>query len=512
MKIVNVFAACMLFATFVSCKRTESVLQGGQQPSATEGVVPKSVINGLVFENLHKTGRFDWKMVSDSVVWSALVQGDSILSVGFQPSGTADISREIDKINVNAGDWQDARQKVLSLITEAEQFKGDTKLEKGLVTYQSPKLPVFYVKASRFATVKALRASALVRYAEPVGYARYMQVQPASGGATSSSLLTFGCDSNLANTSLVPGVDYTNITPGAKQSWNYANHNIPQAWTQSTGANVKIMLIDTGVSPTQDNLGSNFNQGASTGRTIEKINTFPGGTPADVCGHGTKMAGVIGAPRGTGGNSAGIAYNSNLITVHAAENVVILSPESVQGIGDAYVLGGDNAAVKIISMSMGSLFSFGHVTDGIRYAYNKGKLMFCAAGTTNSTFGPFLGVVYPATMPEVQAVTGVKDNGTSPCEDCHSGREVAFDIIMEKSTTGRNPLTTAATGNPPSTVGGSSVATASCAAIAALVWSKYPTYSRDSILARMRRASSFYNNKHGQLGWGVVDAQKAVGN
>jgi subtilisin family serine protease len=511
MKISNLFTVCILFSVLFSCKRAETVLHTPGQ-DATQELISKSAINALVYEQLNKTGRFDWKMVGDNVVWSALVQGDSVLSIGYQPAGTAGLSQQIDKIDINSSNWQAARQQVLNIVLENEKYTGTGKLEKTPVTYQSEKLPVFYVKASHFATVKALRASGLVRYAEPVGYARFMQEKSQSPVAAGSSILTFGCDANLPNTSLVAGVDYSNITPGAKQSWNYAYHHIPEAWTKSTGSNVKIMLIDTGVSPTQDNLGSAFNQGASSGRTIEKIATFPGGTPADVCGHGTKMAGVLAAPRGLNGSSAGIAYNSNLIAVHAAENVVIFSPETVQGVGDAYVLGGDNTSVKIISMSMGSLFSFGHVTDGIRYAYNKGKLLFCAAGTTNSTFGGFLGVIYPAYMPEVQAVTGVKDNLTSPCVDCHSGREVAFTIVMEKSTTGINPLTTAATGNAPSTVGGSSVATASCAAIAALVWSKYPSYPKDSIIARMQRASSNYPLKNGQLGWGIVNAQLAVGN
>lgn len=514
MKISHLLAACILFSAFVSCRRSETTLNDTRAQSNPQEVMPKSAINAVVNEQLRKTGRFDWKMVGDNVAWSALVQGDSILSVGYQPADVKNIGQTIDRIDIHSQSWNAARQQVLNIILEKEKQTG--KLAKSLVTYESQKLPVLYVKASNLATVKALRASGLVRYVEPVGYGKYMNTN--RGGTTMSSphtesgFLTFGCDDNLPKTTLVAGVDYINITPGAKQSWNYAYHHIPEAWTKSTGSNVKVMLIDTGVSPDQANLGSAFNQGASTGRTIEKIATFPGGTPADVCGHGTKMAGVIAAPRGVSGSSAGIAYNSNLITVHAAENVIILSTETVQGVGDAYVLGGDNADVKIISMSLGTLFSFGHITDGINYAYNKGKLMFCAAGTTTAGLGAEIGVVYPAYLPQVQAVTGVTDNSITPCEDCHTGAEVAFDIIMEKSPSGVNPLTTTATGNAPNTVGGSSVATASCAAIATLVWSKYPTYPRDSIVARMKRASSNYPNRNATLGWGVVNANLAVGN
>ncbi len=99
---------------------------------------------------------------------------------------------------------------------------------------------------------------------------------------------------------------------------------------QSTGAGVKILVIDTGASPTQDNLGSAFNQGSSSGRTIEKIVKLPKAwpwsaaeTPNDDCGHGTTMAGVAAAPRGTDGQAAGIAYNANLVTCRSVADVMI---------------------------------------------------------------------------------------------------------------------------------------------------------------------------------------------
>lgn len=137
--------------------------------------------------------------------------------------------------------------------------------------------------------------------------------------------------------------------------------------------------------------------------------------------------------------------------------------------------------------------------------------MFCAAGTSFGIITPFLGVIFPAILPQVQAVTGIKDNLTQACVDCHTGAEVAFTIVMEKTSTAINPLTLAMTGDAPSTVGGSSVATASASAIAALVWSKHPSDTRENIVERLRAASSFANNRNSQFGWGVIDADQAVG-
>ncbi|MCW3466329.1 S8 family peptidase [Chitinophaga nivalis] len=516
MKRNNALVACILFSTLLSCQKRETVLQA-PEPVNPKEVIPKSAINAFIKDQLFKTNQFDWKSANDNMVWSALLQGDSILTVGYQPAGFADLDKKIDQIDVNSNDWRSVRNQVMNLVLENERGQKNA-IAKDAVVFPENKLPYFTVKVSHLATVKALRASRLVRYAEPAGYGAFMDERSntkfavtASAPSTKSDLLSFGCGSNNPKTDLIAGTDYTAITPGAKQSWNHPYHHITEAWTKSTGQNVKVMIIDTGVSPDQANLGSLFNQGASSGRTIQKLVTYPGATPADVCGHGTSMAGAMAAPRGTSGSAAGIAYNCNLAVVNAAENVVLLSSESQQGVANAYLQGGDDAAVKIISMSLGTPFSVSSIRDAVRYANNKKKLIFCAAGTSFSIFAGWVGVIFPANMPEVYAVTGVKDNLTQRCESCHVGSEVAFTIVMEKVSNGRNPLSTAMSGDVPSTVGGSSVATASCAGIAALVWSKYPAYPRDSIVARMKRASSYASNKNPDFGWGIVNASLAVG-
>ena len=93
--------------------------------------------------------------------------------------------------------------------------------------------------------------------------------------------------------------------------------------------------------------------------------------------------------------------------------------------------------------------------------------MFCAGGTSFDWTAGWTGVIFPASMPEVNAVTGIKDNLTTRCDACHIGSEIDFVAVMEKASTLRNPLTLPMTGDLPSTVGGSSVATASTAGMAA---------------------------------------------
>ncbi|ACU61091.1 S8 family peptidase [Chitinophaga pinensis] len=471
------------FVLFTSCRKTDTPYTVPPAQENPEEVISKSAINAFVHQQLETYGYFDWKMASDTMVWSALLHGDSILSVGYTTNSNAD---------------------------EVLQLTGQQMaLLRPVRTATSDKLHFMQLHVSSYATVKALRSSAKIRYAEPVGYGNYMRDVNPRDAAAASDILTSGCGYNNAKTDLVAGTDYTVISPAAKLSWNYGYHRIEQAWQRSTGQRIKVMIIDTGVSPQQENLGSAFNQGLSTGRTIQKLGTY-NSSPDDPCGHGTSMAGVLAGPRGTDGNTAGIAYNCDLAIVHAAENVVLLSTAAINGVTYAYVQGADDPAVKIISMSMGTLFSSGQIKDALVYAYSKQKLMFCAAGTSTSFFAGFVGVIFPANQPQVVAVTGMKDNLKDRCDNCHTGSKVDFAIVMQKSS-GRNPLSIAMNGDAPSTVGGSSVATASCAAIAALVWSKYPSYPRDSIIARMARASGFANSRSSKFGWGIINADAAVG-
>ena len=299
-------------------------------------------------------------------------------------------------------------------------------------------------------------------------------------------------------------------------------HGIQNAWTKSSGAGVKVFIIDTGCEFDQENLGSAFNQGNSAGRTVEKIVTLPRSTflgiptgpvetPDDGCGHGTSMAGACAAPRGTDGNTVGIAYNCNLVTCRAAEDVFIDASREAKGVADAYTNAANRTDVKIISMSMGRITSSSQISDAINYASGKGKLLFCAAGTSFGWTASWYGVIFPAWLGNVQAVTGVKQNTNfTNCDACHKGSQVDFVVYMERAGDNMHPLSLAMSGNNPSTVGGSSVATASMAGMAALVWSKYPTLTRDQVISRLQQNSSRYPTKSSEYGWGILNADAAT--
>jgi subtilisin family serine protease len=502
------------FVIIAGCSKNNETNSAPAHSANNPDLLTTAQINSIIRQQLEQKGSFDWKDVSDEVIWSALKQSDHILSVGYKPSDEINVEDRLTQINIKESKWKSAKQQVLQIIYNSENNASSLKATQQEV-WKENVLPVADVYVTNINTIKLLRASNLVRYAEPMGYdpgtyEKDFNKQP--GPLTSSNSSGSGCGGYDGDASLVNGVDYTVTSPNAEVSWNYSYQHIQDAWAKSTGQGVTVMIIDTGVSPDQDNLGSGFNRGYSSGRTIEKMVTLPGGTIDDVCGHGTAMAGECGAPRGTVGASCGVAYNCNLITCHAAEDVYLDESKEVKGVSDAFTSAGNNDTVKIVSMSMGRITNSSQMADAIKYAYGKGKLIFCAGGTSFSWVASWWGVIFPATMSQVEAITGVQDNlsNVENCTDCHQGKQIDFVIVMERVSDGQHPITLATSGNVPTTVGGSSVSTSTAAGIAALVWSKYPSYTSAQIITKLQQSSSYYPKKNANFGSGIINADLAT--
>ena len=479
-------------------------------------VIPAAKINTFIKQQIEANNKFEWSSASDEMIWSALQQSDNVLSVGYRPANETNIEARLAQINIASPNWRAAKNEIINIILKSEGKTRSNLTAANIEEWEEKILPVIDVRVENFETVKLLRASNLVRYAEPMGY------EPKHDNPNASSVSSSGCGNNIGDATLLAGTDYTTITPNAKQSWNYAYHNVPAAWTKATGSGIKVFIIDSGCELDQENLGSAFNQGSSSGRTVEKIVTLPRSTflgiptgpvetPDDGCGHGTSMAGACAGPRGIDGAACGVAYNCNLVTCRGAEDVLIDASRENKGVADAYTNAANRADVKIISMSMGRITSNSQISDAIKYAYGKGKLMFCAAGTSFSWTASWYGVIFPAYMAEVNAVTGVRDNNfNTNCTDCHKGAETDFTVVMEKAGNERHPITLAMTGDVPSTVGGSSVSTATMSGMAAVVWSRFPTYTREQVLNKLTVNAANYPTRNSNFGWGNVNVDAAT--
>lgn len=494
----NVFYLLLLFFVFIACNRDDLQNNVANTEITQKDPLTARQINEKINETIKTKGRFSWNESSDHFLWSGIFQGNKIASIGFGSS----FDRSLDADN------KAIENEILDLI---KKYEGKT---DRILLSSDQYLNQIDVAIEKQETVIALRKMKNIRYLEPADY-RYFENEKQFGATAKSSSSSSGC--GFESTAL-NAADYTTVSPNAKAPWSFTKHNIINAWSYSTGAGVTIGVIDSGVSPEQSLLGSSFNNGLSTGRTISKNGVYvdsvwPWSTgydgSADKCGHGTSMASAAAAPRNNQGQPVGVAYNANLVTYRAASNVVLDGYHEQNGVKIAFTELGNNNSVKIISMSMGHIFSVGKIEDGVKYAYSKGKLIFCAGGTSTS-FTNFVGVIFPAWMPETQAITGVKENTSNQkCDVCHSGSEIDFTYQMERGSGSNIPVLSYYNGQTDY-VGGSSVATASTAGIAALVWAKNPSWTRDQVINKMRQSATYYPTPNSDYGYGNINVLQAV--
>lgn len=505
MKNFNLSMLMLAAIILSSCSHDEASQTPAQYPdeSIVNDTLRPQQINAEIDNAMQIRGEFDWKQASHLLLWSAVYHGREAVSIGY---GASDNDFDRSK----SPQSQQMQQQLLALIAQSE----DKSVQEILLS-ADPYLNTMDVRISRPQTLIALRSSNLARYVEPADYRYFEVARSLERNNESASSGGSGCG---YESTVLAASDYTTISPNAKAAWTLYQHNVPGAWAYSTGQGITIGIVDTGTSPNQTLLGGSFNDGFSSGRSIQKFGTYvdsiwPWSTstdgPNDLCGHGTSMASAAAAPRNDNGLPVGVAYNANLVTYRAAANVVLDGAQEQNGVKNAFTALANNTNVRIISMSMGHLFSVGKIADALKYAHSKGKLIFCAGGTSTSVT-TFVGVIFPASMAEAVAVTGIKEgSGYVKCDDCHSGSKIDFTVVMQRSS-GKTVPVVSYYDNQSDYVGGSSVATATTAGIAALVWAKNPSWNKDQVLAKMRQSAHFYPNKNAQFGYGNINALLAV--
>lgn len=492
----------------------QEVAQFTADIEALDGSAPLSILElqELGMRKLATEGEFYWNSTSDFELYSAVSQTGGEVLVGYKPAHLDDIGSFIHELNPFSQEFTEARQYILdqlALIYQNElQQEWNPADRLGNV---DERLPVMRLSLDNYQALALLRRMPQVRYVEPYDFP-----DPLADPFTRSS----GCgDRSSPN---ITSSDYFTTSPSnAKVPWNWSEMNIPNAWNTSKGAGVTIGMIDTGTSDDQPNLGSEFNNGQSnnSGRTIIRRDrrTNAENDPDDPCGHGTRMAGVLAAPRSGDGTTFGVAFQASLIAYRACNGSVINTGADVDGVSDAFTELADDNNVQIISMSLGKNFGSRKIRDAVKYAYGKGKLIFGAAGPKVSPQ-----VVFPARMSEVQAVSGVREkthgnynSSLTQCSSCQKGSSVQFVVVNQDDTDNDRVSITLSIGDDndeddPNWSNSTSNANATVAGIAALVWSADLSQGRSQVLGKLKAASSFWPNKDNQYGYGVLDAEDAV--
>ncbi len=436
-----------------------------------------------------------WSDFSQNELFAAIELSQGEFAVGLKLHGETD-SLPLQDL-AKRKEWENLREDILQSLEDTLTVEmGREVRREEFVLEIDLHLPIVSFHSKSPALVAWLMSSEHIRYIEPLN-----DITEDISERTES-----GCTPNY---DVVQSGDYTTTGTSAKISWHWYYHNVPQVWGTRQGLGIGVGVIDAGVSSNQYLLFQQFNSGYSNvGRTHETTYTI-GSSPYTSCNHGNSMAGLIAAPWANFGNAIGGAHKANLFTVHAANDVFLNSSEEKLAVKNAFVYLANKSSVKIISMSMGTPFYSSVLLDAVTYANSMGKLLFAAAGTsTYYTSG--LGVIYPAAFTECQAVTGVNESDQT-CQVCHDGPEVDFTIVMERSwDVNRKAVGINQYNDWPQYIGGSSAATASAAAIAAIVWSVKPTLSKYQVLWILRYTAQFPIIPDQEHGYGRLNALSAV--
>jgi subtilisin family serine protease len=172
--------------------------------------------------------------------------------------------------------------------------------------------------------------------------------------------------------------------------WALSIIRAPEAWELSTGAEVAVALLDTGVSPTHLDLkrkllpGYDFVNGDSD--------------PRDDDGHGTHTAGIAAADTDNSIGIAGVCWGCKILPVKVLGN---------RGRGDdATIAQGIRYAVdrgaRVIGMSLGGPDDTQVLREAVNYANERNVLIVAASGNSQTRGNE---PSYPAAYPHVLAVS-----------------------------------------------------------------------------------------------------------
>jgi type VII secretion-associated serine protease mycosin len=247
--------------------------------------------------------------------------------------------------------------------------------------------------------------------------------------------------------------------------WDLDKMSVPDAWEQSTGADVVVAVIDTGVDGNHPDLSGNVLTG------YDAIDDTEGGD-SDGNGHGTHVAGTVAAVTGNGEGIAGVAPDAKVLPVKVLDAEGSgWSSDTAEGI----VWAADNGA-QVINLSLGSDSSTEAEETAVAYAIDNGVTVVAAAGNEREEGSP---TSYPAAYEGVIAVAAT-DADDEIAE--YSNRGDYVDVAAPGSAIlSTYPGDLTEDGSEYAELSGTSMAAPHVAAVAALIKAVQPDLSPDGV-------------------------------
>jgi subtilisin family serine protease/subtilisin-like proprotein convertase family protein len=348
---------------------------------------------------------------------------------------------------------------------------------------------------------RGLRNAVSMQYASSLGKVRgesllFVNVKAGSDSAKIAQQFSTLAGVNWAqpNYSYADGADprdYVPNDPSYASQWHHTKMQNNLAWDIAEGEGIKVGVTDDGAQITHPDLVTNLfvNTGEIAGNGIDDdgngyvddrngwdfTNSTTTGTgdnnpnPASTAdNHGTHVIGTIGARTNNGIGVAGTAGRATIVPLRFYGTGNWTSTV----IYNTYKYAADNG-IKVLSTSY-NIDGFANdnlFLQAVNYIYDAGVLHFNSAGN-NSQANPvrqkFDQSLFVAATTSTDTKASFSNYGTgvdisAPGEDIYSTSTNNGYVLMS----------------------GTSMATPNAAAVAALIWSAHPTWTRDQVAAQM---------------------------
>jgi len=274
----------------------------------------------------------------------------------------------------------------------------------------------------------------------------------------------------------------------SQYQWNLKNIQADSGWKLSKGTqDVSIAILDSGVQlnhpDLQERLLTGFNVNDSSSNASDDL------------GHGTHVAGIIGATADNYEGIAGLSWYNALLPVKVLNGSGAGSTYSVaQGI-----IWATDQGAKVINMSLGNYASGDFLHEAIKYAFEHDVVLVAATGNDNTNRPG-----YPAAYPEVFAV-GATTSTQQRAAFSNYGDYI--DVVAPGDSIASTYI-----GGQYAALSGTSMASPHVAALAGLIRSVNPALTNVEVMDIMRQtATDLGDEGYDQyFGYGEINVQKAL--
>jgi subtilisin family serine protease len=304
--------------------------------------------------------------------------------------------------------------------------------------------------------------------------------------------------------------------PSYGEQWGMLNIGMPQVWEHVTGSeNVCVAVIDSGIDYNHPDLNANMAKDSrgNYGRLFD--NGEQGDRPIDTQGHGTHVAGIIGAVGNNGIGVTGVNWKVKLLAVNVMPKGKALDTDVITAIN--YILAEKKAGlnIRVANMSFGGwevpLPDNNPFKAAISSLSDAGIICVMAVGNDvqniNNPEGKYVGkLVYPACF----RFTNTIAVGSIGRENIKSGFSNYGNSWADIAAPGEKIYST----TPNSRYGtmeGTSMSAAHVTGAVAILCAAFPNETASQIKGRILRGAKIMEDSKSYWGSGLLDVAGAYG-